>query len=104
MVDGLSVSRRRLWRSARQGRVRRVIVRRGAAGLRLEDWFGLFGLPNQSQGERVGRMHKNRDGDSHFAIGQSLSDCCRAAPAGKAGRRGGGGRQRRWGEAEGGGK
>lgn len=89
MVDGLSVSRRRLWRSARQCRVRRVIARPGAAGKRQEDWYGLFGLPNQTQGERVGRMHKNRDGESHFAIGQSLSDCCRAAPADKAGRRGG---------------
>ena len=31
MVDGLSVSRRRLWQSARQRRVRRVIAQPGAA-------------------------------------------------------------------------
>jgi hypothetical protein len=30
MVDGLSVSRRRLWQSARQRRVRRVIAQPGA--------------------------------------------------------------------------
>lgn len=32
MVDGLSVSRRRLWQSARQRRVRRVIAQPGAPG------------------------------------------------------------------------
>jgi len=30
MVDGLSVSRRRLWQSARQRRIRRVIAQPGA--------------------------------------------------------------------------
>lgn len=69
MVDGLSVSRRRLWQSARQRRVKRVIAQQGSAGKRQEDWYGIFGLPNQTQGEHVGRMHRNRDGESHFATG-----------------------------------
>ncbi|GEM_PF-7103210 len=44
---------------------------------------------NQKHGELIGRMNKDRDGEMTFAIGQSLSDCCRAARTDKAGRRGG---------------
>lgn len=72
--------RRRLWRSARQHWVRRVIAQSGAAGKRQEDWYRIFGLPNQTQGERVGRMHKNRDGESHFATGSLFPTV--AAPPG----------------------
>lgn len=89
MVDGLSVSRRRLWQSARQRRAGRVIAQPGATGRRQENFYGIVGLPNQKHDELIGRMNKSRDGESHFAIGQSVSDCYRAAWSDKAGRLGG---------------
>ncbi len=46
-------------------------------------------LPSPKHSVLIGPMNKNRDGESHFAIGQSLSDYCRAARTEKAGRRGG---------------
>jgi len=53
MVDGLSVSRRRFWQSARQRRARRVIAQLGAAGKRQATLCWIFGLPNQKQGELI---------------------------------------------------
>ncbi|MDP1855876.1 MAG: hypothetical protein Q8K74_07500, partial [Candidatus Nitrotoga sp.] len=69
------------------GKARDCTTRRGWETPRK--FVRAFGLPNQKHGELIGRMNKNRDGESHFAIGQSLSDCCRAARTDKAGRRGG---------------
>ncbi len=89
MVDGLSVSRRRLWQSARQHRVRGVITQPGAVGKTPRELVRDLRIAQPKAWRLIGRMNKNRDGESNFSIGQSLSDYCRAARPDKAGRRGG---------------
>ncbi len=76
-------------RDGKTGSMPGTTARPGEAGRRQENLYWIFGLPNQKHGELIGRMNKNRDGESHAAIGQSLPDCRRAAQLYQSGRRGG---------------
>ncbi|TAJ22026.1 MAG: hypothetical protein EPO60_02965 [Rugosibacter sp.] len=76
-------------RDGKTGSMPGTTARPGEAGRRQENLYWIFGLPNPRHGVLVGQTNKDRDGESHAAIGQSLPDCRRAARIDKSGRRGG---------------